>query len=185
MAQLELSDSRSRAVPVCARFLCWRWLCNVTGRGRVSVSARPFLGRPALIVCRTAEFSQQNVHFHNLRRNSNDEAKYLVLTLTIAAFFLVGTAFAQSTTPEFGVQTGINAGQPLASVSANANDMAFSMLDCGLRQRAADSYGRQSRPGTTVQSGRVRWMPLSAGPGGTSPVNVFPGWDPTAEPSHC
>src|SRR5689334_15105383 len=55
----------------------------------------------------------------------------LVLTLTIAALFLVGTAFAQVVDP--GVRGGAaGAGQPLASVSANPNDLAF--FNAGLGQ---------------------------------------------------
>src|SRR2546421_2088286 len=48
-----------------------------------------------------------------------------VLTLTIAALFLAGTAFAQVNDPGVRSSTGVNAGRPLASVSANANDLAF------------------------------------------------------------
>ncbi len=54
-----------------------------------------------------------------------------VLTLTIAALFLTGMAFAQVVDP--GVRGGAaGAGQPLASVSANANDLAF--FNAGLGQ---------------------------------------------------
>ena len=54
-----------------------------------------------------------------------------VLTLTIAALFLTGMAFAQVVDP--GVRGGAaGAGQPLASVSANANDLAF--FNSGLGQ---------------------------------------------------
>ena len=54
-----------------------------------------------------------------------------VLTLTIAALFLAGMAFAQVIDP--GVRGGAaGAGQPLASVSANANDLAF--FNAGLGQ---------------------------------------------------
>ena len=53
-----------------------------------------------------------------------------VLTLTIAALFLVGTAFAQVVDP--GVRdTGVNAGQPLASVSPMPTIWPFSMPDSG------------------------------------------------------
>lgn len=54
-----------------------------------------------------------------------------VLTLTIAALFLAGTAFAQVVDP--GVRGGAaGAGTPLASVSANPNDLAF--FNAGLGQ---------------------------------------------------
>ncbi|HET9284069.1 MAG TPA: di-heme oxidoredictase family protein [Candidatus Angelobacter sp.] len=48
-----------------------------------------------------------------------------VLTLTLAALFLAGTAFAQVNDPGVRTSTGVNAGQPLASVQANASDLAF------------------------------------------------------------
>ena len=54
-----------------------------------------------------------------------------VLTIAIAALFLTGMAFAQVVDP--GVRGGAaGAGQPLASVSANANDLAF--FNAGLGQ---------------------------------------------------
>ena len=54
-----------------------------------------------------------------------------VLTLTIAALFLTGMAFAQVVDP--GVRGGAaGAGTPLASVSANPNDLAF--FNAGLGQ---------------------------------------------------
>src|SRR5438445_9758427 len=55
-----------------------------------------------------------------------------LLTLTIAALFLAGTAFAQVNDPGVRSATGVNAGRPLASVSANANDLAF--FNTGLAQ---------------------------------------------------
>ncbi|MGZ4901156.1 MAG: hypothetical protein ACXV8X_15965, partial [Candidatus Angelobacter sp.] len=55
-----------------------------------------------------------------------------VLTLTIAALFLAGTAFAQVVDPGVRTSTGVNAGQPLASVSANPADLAF--FNAGLGQ---------------------------------------------------
>ena len=55
-----------------------------------------------------------------------------VLTLTLAALFLAGTAFAQVNDPGVRTSTGVNAGQPLASVQANASDLAF--FNSGLSQ---------------------------------------------------
>src|SRR5215467_16201677 len=43
----------------------------------------------------------------------------------LAALLFAGTAFAQVNDPGVRSTTGVNAGQPLASVSANANDLAF------------------------------------------------------------
>src|SRR5437588_12782138 len=49
----------------------------------------------------------------------------------LTALFFPGIAFAQ-TDPGVRSTTGVNAGQPLASVTANANDLAF--FQTGLAQ---------------------------------------------------
>jgi CxxC motif-containing protein (DUF1111 family) len=57
----------------------------------------------------------------------------LVSVLTFAAtLLLTGAAFGQVNDPGVRSTTGINAGQPLASVSGNANDLAF--FNAGLAQ---------------------------------------------------
>src|SRR3954447_26650349 len=55
-----------------------------------------------------------------------------VVTFTIAALFLAGMASAQVVDPGVRTSTGVNAGTPLASVSANANNLAF--FNAGLGQ---------------------------------------------------
>src|SRR5260370_16650919 len=55
----------------------------------------------------------------------------LASVLTLAVLFLAGMAFAQ-TDPGVRSTTGVNAGQPFASVSASANDLAF--FQTGLAQ---------------------------------------------------
>src|SRR5436853_6564331 len=50
--------------------------------------------------------------------------KFVSVSTCLSALLLVGAAVAQVNDP--GVRnTGVNAGQPLASISANANDLAF------------------------------------------------------------
>jgi hypothetical protein len=48
------------------------WLCarNEQAEERLNFSHPFTFGRQALMVCSTAEFSLQNVHFHKSRRNS-------------------------------------------------------------------------------------------------------------------
>jgi CxxC motif-containing protein (DUF1111 family) len=47
------------------------------------------------------------------------------LSIFIAALLVAGAAYAQVVDPGVRTSTGVNAGQPLASVSANPNDLAF------------------------------------------------------------
>ena len=73
-----------------------------------------------------------------------------VLTLTIAALFLTGMAFAQVDDPGVRSSTGVNAGQPLASISANPARSGIFQRWARSVQRAADGYGRQCWSRTTV-----------------------------------
>ena len=98
-----------------------------------------------------------------------------VVTLTIAALFLAGTAFAQVNDPGVRSATGVNAGRPLASVSANANDLAF--FNTGLAQ----FNEHQTVTGDNVGLGPRFNLDGCGGchsqpaPGGSSPsANVFP-----------
>src|SRR5438270_5762079 len=105
-----------------------------------------------------------------------------VLTLTIAALFLAGTAFAQVNDPGVRSSTGVNAGQPLASVRANANDLAF--FNTGLTQ----FNEHQTVTGDNVGLGPRFNLDGCGGchsqpaPGGTSPsANVFPNVGPNPQ----
>src|SRR5882724_8592417 len=100
-----------------------------------------------------------------------------VLTLTIAALFLAGTraAIAQVNDPGVRSTTGVNAGQPFASVKGNANDLAF--FNTGLTQ----FNEHQTVTGDNVGLGPRFNLDGCGGchsqpaPGGTSPsANVFP-----------
>jgi CxxC motif-containing protein (DUF1111 family) len=105
-----------------------------------------------------------------------------VLTATIAALFLVGTAFAQVNDPGVRSTTGINAGKPLASVSANAADLAF--FNTGLTQ----FNEHQTVTGDNVGLGPRFNLDGCGGchsqpaPGGSSPsANVFPNVGPNPQ----
>ncbi|MGH9635006.1 MAG: hypothetical protein ACRD72_09250, partial [Candidatus Angelobacter sp.] len=98
-----------------------------------------------------------------------------VLTLTIAGLFLIGTAFAQVNDPGVRSTTGVNAGQALASISANPADLAF--FNTGLAQ----FNEHQTVTGDNVGLGPRFNLDSCGGchsqpaPGGTSPsANVFP-----------
>jgi CxxC motif-containing protein (DUF1111 family) len=105
-----------------------------------------------------------------------------VLTLTIAALFLAGAAFAQVVDPGVRSATGVNAGQPLASVSANANDLAF--FQNGLSQFNEHQTVTGDNPGLGPRfnldgCGGCHSQPA---PGGTSPsANIFPNVGPNPQ----
>jgi CxxC motif-containing protein (DUF1111 family) len=105
-----------------------------------------------------------------------------VLTLTIAGLFLIGTAFAQVNDPGVRSTTGVNAGQALASVKANASDLAF--FNTGLAQ----FNEHQTVTGDNVGLGPRFNLDSCGGchsqpaPGGTSPsANVFPNVGPNPQ----
>ena len=110
--------------------------------------------------------------------------KFPVLTITIAAFFLAaaGTAFAQVNDPGVRSSTGVNAGQPLASISANPNDLAF--FNSGLAQFNEQQTVTGDNPGLGPRfnldgCGGCHSQPA---PGGTSPsANVFPNVGPNPQ----
>jgi len=104
-----------------------------------------------------------------------------VLTLTIAALFLVGTAFAQVVDP--GVRnTGVNAGQPLASVSANANDLAFFNAGLGQFNEHQTVTGDNVGLGPRFNLDSCGGCHSQPAPGGSSPsANVFPNIGPNPQ----
>jgi CxxC motif-containing protein (DUF1111 family) len=94
--------------------------------------------------------------------------------VTISMLFLAGMAFAQ-TDPGVRSTTGVNAGQPLASVSGNANDLAF--FNTGLAQFNEHQTVTGDNPGLGPRfnldgCGGCHSQPA---PGGSSPsANIFP-----------
>ncbi len=99
----------------------------------------------------------------------------------LSALLLAGAAFAQVNDP--GVRnTGINAGQPLASISANANDLAF--FQNGLSQFNEHQTVTGDNPGLGPRfnldgCGGCHSQPA---PGGSSPsANVFPNVGPNPQ----
>jgi CxxC motif-containing protein (DUF1111 family) len=103
-----------------------------------------------------------------------------VLAFLLAVFFPGGT-FAQ-TDPGVRSTTGVNAGQPFTSVTANANDLAF--FQTGLAQFNEHQTVTGNNPGLGPRfnldsCGACHSQPA---PGGTSPAsNVFPNVGPNPQ----
>jgi CxxC motif-containing protein (DUF1111 family) len=111
------------------------------------------------------------------------KAVKLVSTLTfVAMLLLAGAAFAQVVDPGVRSSTGVNAGQPLASVSANANDLAF--FNAGKAQFNEHQTVTGDNPGLGPRfnldsCGGCHSQPAA---GGTSPnANIFPNVGPNPQ----
>jgi len=108
-------------------------------------------------------------------------AKFVLLLAVLALFLLPEMAFAQT---DQGVRsnTGVNAGQPLASVSANANDLAF--FQAGGAQFIEHQTVTGDNPGLGPRfnldsCGACHSQPA---PGGTSPASgIFPNIGPNPQ----
>jgi CxxC motif-containing protein (DUF1111 family) len=101
--------------------------------------------------------------------------------VVLALLFVSGIAVAQ-TDPGVRSNTGVNAGQPFASVSANANDLAF--FQTGLAQFNEHQTVTGDNPGLGPRfnldsCGACHSQPA---PGGTSPAaNIFPNIGPNPQ----
>ena len=94
-----------------------------------------------------------------------------VLTLAIAALFLAvtGTAFAQVNDPGVRSSTGVNAGQPFASITANANDLAFFQSGLGQFNEHQTVTGNNPGLGPRFNLDGCGGCHSQPAPGGTSP----------------
>src|SRR5437016_5200838 len=101
-------------------------------------------------------------------------AKFVLLLAVLVLFFLPEMVFAQ-TDPGVRSNTGVNAGQPLASVAASANDLAF--FQAGRAQFIEHQTVTGDNPGLGPRfnldsCGACHSQPA---PGGTSPASgIFP-----------
>jgi len=99
----------------------------------------------------------------------------------LAALFFTGMAFAQ-TDPGVRSNTGVNAGQPFASVTASPNDLAF--FQTGLAQFNEHQTVTGDNPGLGPRfnldsCGACHSQPA---PGGTSPASgIFPNVGPNPQ----
>src|SRR3981189_3530238 len=98
-----------------------------------------------------------------------------------AALFFPGIALAQ-TDPGVRSTTGVNAGQPLASVSANANDLAFFQTGLGQFNEHQTITGNNPGLGPRFNLDSCGACHSQPAPGGTSPAsNIFPNVGPNPQ----
>src|SRR6266550_4574802 len=115
------------------------------------------------------------------RRSGMKTTKLASVVAVLAALFFTGTAFAQ-TDPGVRSNTGVNAGQPLASVTASPNDLAF--FQTGFAQFNEDQTVTGDNPGLGPRfnldsCGACHSQPA---PGGTSPASgIFPNVGPNPQ----
>src|SRR5579864_3561421 len=108
--------------------------------------------------------------------------KLVSASAIVAALLLVGTALAQVNDPGVRSSTGVNAGQPLASVKANPNDFTF--FNNGLAQFNEHQTVTGNNPGLGPRfnldsCGTCHSQPA---PGGTSPASAtFPNVGPNPQ----
>jgi CxxC motif-containing protein (DUF1111 family) len=102
-----------------------------------------------------------------------------VLAFLVALFF-PGMAFAQ-TDPGVRSNTGVNAGQPLASVTANPNDFAFFQTGLGQFNEHQTVTGNNPGLGPRFNLDSCGACHSQPAPGGTSPApGIFPNVGPNA-----
>jgi CxxC motif-containing protein (DUF1111 family) len=98
------------------------------------------------------------------------KTKKLALVLTLlAALFLPGMAFAQ-TDPGVRSSTGVNAGNPFASVAANANDLAFFQSGLGQFNEHQTVTGNNPGLGPRFNMDSCGTCHSQPATGGTSPA---------------
>ncbi len=108
--------------------------------------------------------------------------KFASVSACLSALLLVGPASAQVNDPGVRSTTGVNAGQPLASISANANDLAF--FQTGLAQFSEHQTVTGDNPGLGPRfnldgCGGCHSQPAI---GGSSPsANIFPNVGPNPQ----
>jgi len=108
--------------------------------------------------------------------------KLVSVLMFLAALFLVGTAFPQVNDPGVRSTTGVNAGQPLASVSANANDLAFFNTGLGQFNEHQTVTGDNNGLGPRFNLDSCGGCHSQPAPGGTSPAaNIFPNVGPNPQ----
>ena len=108
--------------------------------------------------------------------------KLVSVLMFLGALFLVGAAFAQVNDPGVRSTTGVNAGQPLASVSANANDLAFFNTGLGQFNEHQTVTGDNNGLGPRFNLDSCGGCHSQPAPGGTSPAaNVFPNVGPNPQ----
>jgi CxxC motif-containing protein (DUF1111 family) len=105
----------------------------------------------------------------------------LASVLTLALLFLTGMAIAQ-TDPGVRSTTGVNAGKPFASVTANANDLAFFQTGLAQFNEHQTVTGDNLGLGPRFNLDSCGGCHSQPAPGGTSPAsNIFPNVGPNPQ----
>src|SRR5437773_10531711 len=107
--------------------------------------------------------------------------KFASVYALLVALFFPAMAFAQ-TDPGVRSNTGVNAGQPFASVSANANDLAFFQTGLGQFNEHQTVTGDNPGLGPRFNLDSCGACHSQPAPGGTSPaLGVFPNVGPNPQ----
>src|SRR5215469_15661263 len=101
--------------------------------------------------------------------------KLVSISILTAALLVAGAAYAQVNDPGVRSSTGVNAGQPLASVSGNPNDLAFFQAGLSTFNEHETVTGNNAGLGPRFNLDSCGGCHSQPAPGGTSPsANVFP-----------
>jgi CxxC motif-containing protein (DUF1111 family) len=104
------------------------------------------------------------------------------VSIFIAALLITGAAYAQVVDPGVRSSTGINAGKPLASISANASDLAFFQAGLGQFNEQQTVTGDNPGLGPRFNLDGCGGCHSQPAPGGSSPsANVFPNVGPNPQ----
>src|SRR2546421_1829273 len=107
--------------------------------------------------------------------------KFASVYALLVALFFPAMAFAQ-TDPGVRSNTGVNAGQPFASVSANANDLAFYQTGLNKLNEHQTVTGDNPRLGPRFNLDSCWACHSQPAPGGTSPASgIFPNVGPNPQ----
>src|SRR6266704_1451600 len=107
--------------------------------------------------------------------------KFASVYALLVALFFPGLAFAQ-TDPGVRSNTGVNAGQPFASVTANTNDLAFFQNGLGQFNEHQTVTGDNPGLGPRFNLDSCGACHSQPAPGGTSPASgIFPNVGPNPQ----
>src|SRR5713226_7821623 len=107
--------------------------------------------------------------------------RFVSVSIFAAALLVAGAAFAQ-TDPGVRSTTGVNAGQPFASVTANANDLAFFQTGLGQFNEHQTVTGNNPGLGPRFNLDSCGACHSQPAPGGTSPGSgIFPNVGPNPQ----
>jgi len=107
--------------------------------------------------------------------------RFVSVSIFVAVLLVAGAAFAQ-TDPGVRSTTGVNAGQPFASVTANANDLAFFQTGLAQFNEHQTVTGDNNGLGPRFNMDGCGSCHSQPAPGGTSPASaIFPNVGPNPQ----